>query len=85
LLLFNHIYIFYSTIYIYIHSDTDEHNPTSDASDATESDSLSSSSVEDDINEDEYNEDNQSTSFVSISLPPSPFAYDPYDSYDWEC
>jgi len=25
------------------------------------------------------------SSFVSISLPPSPFAYDPYDSYDWEC
>ncbi|CAF3424398.1 unnamed protein product [Rotaria sp. Silwood2] len=37
----------------------------------------------DDENNDDNSEDNGS--FQSLSLPPSPFAYDPYDSYDYEC
>ncbi|CAF3757299.1 unnamed protein product [Rotaria sp. Silwood1] len=33
---------------------------------------------------DENNSEHNS-SFPSISLPPSPFLCDPYESYDWEC
>ncbi|CAF3429377.1 unnamed protein product [Rotaria sp. Silwood2] len=27
----------------------------------------------------------QNTTFGTMSLPPSPFVCDPYESYDWEC
>ncbi|CAF4801516.1 unnamed protein product, partial [Rotaria sp. Silwood2] len=35
-------------------------------------------------NDDESNSEHN-TSFGTISLPPSPFICDPYESYDWEC
>ncbi|CAF4597296.1 unnamed protein product, partial [Rotaria sp. Silwood2] len=43
-----------------------------------------SSSLSDDyfLTDDDNNEDNGS--YMSMSIPPSPFAYDPYDSYNWK-
>ncbi|CAF5113289.1 unnamed protein product [Rotaria sp. Silwood1] len=37
------------------------------------------------LSSDDENNSEHNSSFPSISLPPSPFVYDPYESYDWEC
>ncbi|CAF2892582.1 unnamed protein product [Rotaria sp. Silwood2] len=71
---------------IEIANDNDEQNETSVDDYNVESEFSSSMSddyfLTDDENNDDNNEDNGS--FISLSLPPSPFAYDPFDSYDWE-
>ncbi len=54
-----------------------------DDDDNTESDFLSTSTSEkDDMNDDKDDDDD---SFKSVSDPPSPFACDPYESFDYEC
>ncbi|CAF3798923.1 unnamed protein product [Rotaria sp. Silwood1] len=45
----------------------------------------STSSSESYLTSDDENYSEHNTSFPSISLPPSPFLCDPYESYDWEC
>ncbi|CAF5102478.1 unnamed protein product, partial [Rotaria sp. Silwood1] len=45
----------------------------------------STSSSESFLSSDDENYSEHNTSFPSISLPPSPFLCDPYESYDWEC
>lgn len=71
---------YYLILYIFfiIYSDNKESNKTSDDNGNLESEFLSSLSEDYFITDDESNEDNGS--FVAISLPPTPFAYDPYDS-----
>ncbi|CAF3010867.1 unnamed protein product [Rotaria sp. Silwood2] len=68
-------------------NDNDEQNETSVDDYNTESEFSSSLSENYFLTDDENNDDNSEDngSFVSLSLPPTPFAYDPYDSYDWEC
>ncbi|CAF5106179.1 unnamed protein product, partial [Rotaria sp. Silwood1] len=48
-------------------------------------DELSTSSSESYLTSADENNSEQNSSFPSISLPPSPFICDPYESYDWEC
>ncbi|CAF2717785.1 unnamed protein product [Rotaria sp. Silwood2] len=67
-------------------NDNEDQNETSVDDYNVESEFSSSMSddyfLTDDENNDDNNEDNGS--YISLSLPPSPFAYDPFDSYDWE-
>ncbi|CAF3932047.1 unnamed protein product, partial [Rotaria sp. Silwood1] len=46
---------------------------------------VSSSTSQSYITSDDENNSEHNISFVSMSLPPSPFLCDPYESYDWEC
>ncbi|CAF1414365.1 unnamed protein product [Rotaria sp. Silwood1] len=46
---------------------------------------LSTSSSESYLTSADENNSEHNSSFPSISLPPSPFICDPYESYDWEC
>ncbi|CAF4694987.1 unnamed protein product [Rotaria sp. Silwood1] len=45
---------------------------------------VSSSTSQSYLSSDEENNSEHNTTFVSMSLPPSPFLCDPYESYDWE-
>ncbi|CAF4741197.1 unnamed protein product, partial [Rotaria sp. Silwood2] len=47
--------------------------------------STSTSTSQSYLSNDDGNNSENNTSFGSISLPPSPFICDPYESYDWEC
>ncbi|CAF1237177.1 unnamed protein product [Rotaria sp. Silwood1] len=64
-------------------NDNDEPNQTSTDCESSESEFSSTISEDYLLTDDDNNEDNGS--LPTESLPPSPFAYDPYDSYDWEC
>ncbi|CAF2872674.1 unnamed protein product [Rotaria sp. Silwood2] len=71
-------------------SNKNDHNVKNDTSVNScnnESEFSLSLSENDFLNDNENNDDNSpdATSFDSISLPPSPFICDPYESYDWEC
>ncbi|CAF3160977.1 unnamed protein product [Rotaria sp. Silwood2] len=46
---------------------------------------VSTSTSQSYLSNDDENNSEHNTTFVSMSLPPSPFICDPYESYDWEC
>ncbi len=69
--------------------ETSKDDDNDDDDDDAESDILSPSTSEKgdikDDDEDDNDDDEDDDCFQSVSDPPSPFACDPYESFDYEC